>query len=66
MVCAPVRRDNPRALAITTYQLIFIQPFLDWNPVPETYANSANSVQQTQNAASDQGLRCLLTGISTI
>ena len=51
---------------MTTYQLIFIQPFLDLNPVPKTYTNSADSVQTPQNAASDQGLRCLLTGISTI
>ena len=39
---------------------------LDWIPVLETYANSADQVQMLQNAASDQGLHCLLTRISVL
>ena len=33
-------------------------------PPLEYYANSADLVQMPQNAASDQGQHCLLTGIS--
>ena len=35
-------------------------PFLDWIPILGTYANSKDPVQMPQDAASDQGLYCLL------
>ena len=40
------------------------QPFFDQKPILGTYSNSADPGQMLQNAASDQGLYCLLTGIS--
>ena len=39
-------------------------PFSDRISVSVAYANSADLVQTPQNAASDQGLHCLVTGIS--
>ena len=43
---------------------VLIEPFSGWIPVLGTYAHSADPVQMLQNAASAQGLHCLLTGIS--
>ena len=36
-------------------------PVLDRIPILGAYSNSADQVQMPQNAASDQGLHCLLT-----
>ena len=36
----------------------------NWKPVLGSYANSVDPAQIPQNAASDQGIRCLLAGIS--
>ena len=41
-----------------------VKLFLDQKPNLGTYAISADPVQALQNALSDQGLHCLLTGIS--
>ena len=41
-------------------------PFSGQIPVFGYYADSADPVQSQQNVASDQGLHCLLTGISML
>ena len=40
------------------------KPFLDQRPVLGYYENTADPVQTPPNAASDQGLHCLLTDIA--
>ena len=40
------------------------KPFYVQRPIFGTLSNSADADQTLQNAASDQGLHCLLTGIS--
>ena len=43
--------------------ILYVMPIypLDWIPVLGTYANNADIDQMPQNAASDQGLHCLVT-----
>ena len=52
---------NGSVLAITPN--IYLNPLLSGNPKRGTYASSVDPDQMPHNAASDQGLHCLLKAI---
>ena len=52
------------AEAIVSKIIFYFQPIFTWTPVKGSKANSADPDQMPHNVASDQGLHCLLTGIS--
>ena len=49
---------------LVSARLYLFQPFHDWKPVLETYADTADLVHMPRSVASGQGLHCLLSEIS--